>query len=118
MHRTDEIMALGMMEYGMAHHDLSLCYVEKGKALLGNKSKLNDAIDLFQKALAEENGNANAYAALGTAYKLLAEQTRDPEYQRRATESFQIALRIDPENKAARIGLTPSSPPDGRSCSK
>ncbi len=58
----------------------------------------------LQTALKEDPADTTGYALLGDAYYQRARETGDPTYYSRAEESFNAALRRDPNDLGATIG--------------
>ena len=66
---------------------------------------IDHAIQLFQSAIAKDNGFARAHAGLGQAYWTQYRQTQDPAWTTKATASILDALRIDPDQPEVLLSL-------------
>jgi len=62
-------------------------------------------VESLQAAVRVNPGDAAGYAMLGNAYYQRARETGDPAYYTRSQGSFQEALRLDPKNVTATIGI-------------
>ena len=61
-------------------------------------------IESLQRAVADEPGRADGYAALGDAYLQRARETGEPSFYSRAERAFTAATRRDPRNQTAVLG--------------
>ncbi len=69
---------------------------------LGN---VDNAIELFQKAIAKDPKYALAYAALGEAYSAKYALTKDPQWMEPAVSNLNQSLQIDENLAVAHLGL-------------
>ena len=69
-----------------------------GESLIA-QGKYDKAIEDFNASLNVDNRNANGWAGLGMAYEKQGNRTK-------ASESYQRALVIDPNNPVARSGAS------------
>ena len=67
---------------------------------------LDRAVDLFRQAVGEDPGFAQAHARLGEAFLAKYETTRDAAWVRRAEAASETALRLDPSEPLAHVGLS------------
>ena len=65
----------------------------------------NSVITALESAVRTAPANAQTRVELATLYWRRAQATKDPAFTKRATDMFNEALRIDPENSEAREGL-------------
>jgi len=80
----------------------------QGRALLDRRdvtSNLDGAIAAYESAIAIDPRFALAHAALGQAYWLKYDETREPALAARATEAGYAALRLDANAPAVRYSL-------------
>jgi serine/threonine-protein kinase len=69
------------------------------------KASVDRAIKSLESVLAQEPGNAAAFAALGEAYARRNSSSRDPQWIRMATESARKAVELNPELAAAHLAM-------------
>jgi tetratricopeptide (TPR) repeat protein len=79
-------------------------YYKNGENLLWLKGMYEMAIDYFQLSN-RYNPTGNAYYGLGVAYERVAYNKRDVTLLKKAKESYELALKIEPDHKLAKDAL-------------
>jgi tetratricopeptide (TPR) repeat protein len=62
----------------------------------GNYSRLQDAIDLFQRVVAEDAGFAPAFAGIADAYAHIRNRGRSRQTRQQMRDAAEAAIRLDP----------------------
>lgn len=76
------------------------------------------ALDAFGQAIALQPESAEAHAGLGEVYVMKSQQNSDQDKSAKARTEFEEALRHDPRNEAALIGLAEMEPDKRRAYEK
>ena len=82
-------------------------FCQQGIGLLRRRAgpQLDDAINLFQKALREDSGYALAYAGLGEAYAWKFSAVKDPELARQARLNGERAVALNDNLASVHLAL-------------
>jgi tetratricopeptide (TPR) repeat protein/predicted Ser/Thr protein kinase len=89
----------------------------RGRGLLERRDvagNLEGAVEAFSEAVRLDPRFALAHAALGEAYWVSYETTRDPQWVPRATEAGMLALRLAPDQAPVRYSLALTLAGSGR----
>ena len=69
------------------------------------KKEYDKVFEYFEKALKYDPKDAYSYYAMGIIYHSIAADKNDPEFLKKAEESFLKALEIDPKHKESKVEL-------------
>lgn len=70
-----------------------------------SEGRYEDAVELYEKAVKEEPGSADAYNHLGMAYHFLYNKTGGANNQEEEIKAFRKAVELDPNNFESLLNL-------------